>query len=96
MPEETQIKLYRDYLYVDFLKCFKRFFSIKNIESPNQHSYYSWENSKYREFMLDILTNLEPRYEERGVELIRELDEFTEVYFFNRGTYEIGFQINHK
>lgn len=46
--------------------------------------------------MLGILQNLEPRREESGVMLIRELDEFTEVFFFNRGTYEIGFEINHK
>ena len=46
--------------------------------------------------MKSILTNLEPRFEEKGVELIRELDEFTEVYFFTRGTYEIGFEINRK
>ena len=46
--------------------------------------------------MKSILTNLEPRYVDKGVELIRELDEFTEVYFFNRGVYEIGFEINHK
>lgn len=46
--------------------------------------------------MKDILSNLEPRFEEKEVELIRELDEFTEVYFFNRGTYEIGFEINHQ
>ena len=46
--------------------------------------------------MKSILTSLEPRFVEKGVELIRELDEFTEVYFFNRGVYEIGFEINHK
>ena len=28
--------------------------------------------------------------------MVKELDEFTEVYFFNKGTYEIGFEIDHK
>lgn len=46
--------------------------------------------------MLDIMKSLEPRYEERDVTLVNELDEFTEVYFFNKGTYEIGFEINHQ
>ena len=39
---------------------------------------------------------LEPRHEEKDVILIHELDEFNEVYFFNRGMYEIGFEINRK
>ena len=46
--------------------------------------------------MLSILRNLEPRREENGVMLINELDEFNEVFFFNSGIYDIGFEINHK
>ena len=46
--------------------------------------------------MMQLMQYLEPRQEERGVELIKELDEFTEVFFFYRGTYEIGFEINHQ
>ena len=46
--------------------------------------------------MLSILQHLEPRREDKGVMLVRELDEFNEVFFFNRGIYEIGFEINHK
>lgn len=46
--------------------------------------------------MLSILQNLEPRREEKNVTLIRELDEFNEVLFFNKGVYEVGFEINHK
>ena len=46
--------------------------------------------------MLSILRNLEPRRVDGDVMLVRELDEFTEVYFFNKGIYEIGFEINHK
>lgn len=46
--------------------------------------------------MMQLLTSLEPRHEEKGVELIKELDEFTEVFFFNRGSYDIGFDINHQ
>ena len=45
--------------------------------------------------MLSILRNLEPRREENGVMVIRELDEFDEVIFFNSGIYDIGFEINH-
>lgn len=87
--------IFRNYLYRDFLKSFRRFFTIKN-PAGQWPSYFTWDNQKYQNFMLGILQNLEPRREESGVMLIRELDEFTEVFFFNRGTYEIGFEINHK
>lgn len=46
--------------------------------------------------MMDVLMNLEPRFVQKNVELIRELEEYTEVYFFTRGTYEIGFKINYE
>ena len=45
---------------------------------------------------MDVLSNLEPRLFEKDYELIRELDEYTEVYFFTRGMYEIGFKINYE
>jgi len=45
---------------------------------------------------MDVLMNLEPRFVKKDMELIRELEEYTEVYFFNRGTYDIGFKINYK
>lgn len=96
LPKETQIFIYRNYLYCDFLKSFRRFFSIRNPSSAFQPSFYTWENQKYQNFMLSILQYLEPRREEKGVMLVRELDEFNEVYFFNRGIYEIGFEINHR
>lgn len=45
--------------------------------------------------MVNIMENLEPRKEENDVILIKELDEFNEVIFFIRGTYIIGYSINH-
>lgn len=42
------------------------------------------------------MRNLEPRLEQKNIVLVDELDEFNEVYFFNEGTYEIGFDINHQ
>lgn len=42
------------------------------------------------------MRSLEPRFEQRDIVLVNELDEFTEIYFFSKGTYEIGFEINRQ
>jgi len=46
--------------------------------------------------MNDFLTSLEPRSELAGKIIFNELDDFTEVLFFNVGAIAIGFNINHK
>lgn len=55
-----------------------------------------WSDPPYRSFMLSILKRLEPRYEEAQQLMIEELDEFSEVTFFMRGSYVIGYSINNK
>ena len=37
---------------------------------------------------------MEPRHEDKETILINELDEQTEVLFFDNGTYEVGYEIN--
>ena len=44
--------------------------------------------------MIDLLSTLEPRKEEKGTILLNELDEVNEVIFFDNGAYEIGYEIN--
>lgn len=46
--------------------------------------------------MTSILSQLEPRKEEADTILIRELDDFREILFFNIGSLDIGFEINKK
>ena len=46
--------------------------------------------------MSEFLNSLEPRIELAGSIIFKELDDFTEVLFFNKGTVAIGFNINHK
>ena len=46
--------------------------------------------------MIDMLRRLEPRREEAGVVLHKELDEVNEVNFILNGMFEIGFEINRK
>jgi len=46
--------------------------------------------------MTDFLASLEPRSEISGNIIFNELDDFTEILFFNVGTIAIGFNINRK
>ena len=46
--------------------------------------------------MMQILTNLEPRFERAGTTVIDELEEFNEIIFVNQGTILIGYEINKK
>ena len=46
--------------------------------------------------MTDVLRNLEPRAEPKDTILFYELDDFTEILFFNKGQCDIGFEINRK
>ena len=46
--------------------------------------------------MMQILMNLEPRYEEQGTQLFQELDEFNDIIFVQKGIVAIGYEINKK
>jgi len=39
---------------------------------PKYVEYYTWDHPEYREFMMDILTNLIPRCQEEGSFIIEE------------------------
>ena len=56
----------------------------------------TWEDSSYREFMLAILSHLEPRFEKKGTVLFEELQEISEVIFIGKGTIDIGYEINRQ
>jgi hypothetical protein len=44
--------------------------------------------------MVETLSRLEPRREFKGVILFNELDDFTEILFFNKGTVDLGYELN--
>mmetsp|Transcript_24293 Transcript_24293/g.37503 ORF Transcript_24293/g.37503 Transcript_24293/m.37503 type:complete len:165 (+) Transcript_24293:1639-2133(+) len=58
------------------------------------HSRYTWDDSSYRGFMMQVLSNLEPRQEKKDTILFSELAEFDEVIFFMKGSFDIGYSIN--
>ena len=43
------------------------------------------KNQEYRNFMLDIMLNLEPVQYSKGTIIINELDEVNEVIFIEKG-----------
>lgn len=46
--------------------------------------------------MTELLTRLEPRKEKADTILFTELDDFTEILFFNKGQVDCGFEINRR
>lgn len=46
--------------------------------------------------MTNILRSLEPRLEFEDTIIHEELDDMTEVLFFNKGIIDIGFEINRR
>ena len=94
MPDSVQLCIFQDYLYEEFIKVFHRFFTIKNVFSKHQHSYYRWENANYVTFMIEILSELEPIYCQRNYIHFHELEEQNEIIFIQEGSYDIGFEVN--
>ena len=94
LPVEQREKIYKDYMFSDFLKKFNRTFEFPNYDSRNKHAYYTWYNEPYANFMFDVLSFLEPRKEEKNEIIIDENEEVSEVIFFVTGTLAVGFELN--
>ena len=67
LPEDVIIKIYK-FLYSEFLKEFRGFFTffknekqISNVRSIRT-DIYSWNDHEYQQFIIEIMTNLEPRH----------------------------------
>jgi hypothetical protein len=78
------------------LQKFTDFFLLKknpNASLYNTH-YYTWHDQEYRDFMYQLIQNLEPFCEKRNTVLKEELDEFNEIMFVNKGRVVIGYEIN--
>lgn len=62
--------------------------------SVGNRNFYTWFDCNYRDFMINILQNLEPIYHSKGTQIAGELDEFGEVLFVEKGLIYIGYEIN--
>ena len=96
LPIDTQVMMYKEFLFEEFLTKYKRTFCFRNYELVDQPAFYNWDNPSYRNFMFDLLKCLEPRSQEKDQVVFRELDEVNEVIFFTKGCIDIGFEINRK
>ena len=59
LPEETQNKLYTDFLYFEFLSTFRETFAIPKAVGSSKYIlskvFYTWEDQNYREFIMGVL-----------------------------------------
>ena len=46
--------------------------------------------------MVTLLSHLEPRSEEAGTVLFKTIEEVDEIFFIEKGTVDIGFEINRE
>ena len=102
LPVDVQNTLYREFLYTNFLYQFRATFHIPKDPEENESNehlsevFYSWSDQPYREFMMEVLRNLEPRLEVMGTIIFEELDDINEVIFVQKGSVDIGFEVNKK
>ena len=62
--------------------------------NPRQYSFYTFSDQVYSDFMMNVMQNLEPIQLKKKTQIFDELEEVQLIYFFMKGTYEIGFSIN--
>jgi hypothetical protein len=60
LPLEVHQQIYSKFMFKNFLKNFSRYFSIPNHQSTHQYAFYTWQNSEYQRFMIDVMKMLEP------------------------------------
>lgn len=98
LPPEVQDKLISGFLFNQFLSKFSDFFRLQKggntILGDVSRNYYTWVDQNYRDFMNTLLTNLEPRRDNKHSILVDELDEFNEISFISKGQVVIGYEIN--
>lgn len=77
-------------LHANFIHKFYSFFRIKKING----NCYHWGDPDYKQFMLNVLFSLEPRYYPKHTRLIEELMPVDEITFISNGKVGIGFNVN--
>lgn len=57
---------------------------------------YTWDDQQYRDFMMGIISILEPRFEEKNEIIQRPAQEISEIYFIMEGTVDVGYEISRQ
>ena len=58
------------------------------------YPFWDWKDDQYEKFMLSILQALEVRNFDKKQYIFKELEECHEVYFIQKGYYNVGYEIN--
>ena len=79
-------------MFKNFLYLFKEYFSMKRDAEETQAASqarktknYTWEDSQFAAFMMQIMQNLEPRKYEKNELIFFESEEVEEVLFVCQG-----------
>lgn len=94
LPNSVMLRIFKDFLYPEFLESTNELFKIPNYEAKLSYSYYNFSTEPFREFMLQLMLFLEIKLELENQIIVDENGEWMEVIFFNKGLFGIGFSIN--
>jgi hypothetical protein len=94
LPQDVQNRIYKDFLFSTFIRRFRHFLQLKNMQSKHKHAYLNWESSVYSNFMRLFLGFLEPVTYPSGAIIYNEFDNVTLVNFIYQGQVDIGYDIN--
>ena len=98
LPEYVSNKLLIGFLFGDFVNKYTVFFKIKRGEGvlSTSSSYFTLVDQPYREFMMMLVTSLEPNKDKRRTILLNELEAVDQVTFVLSGKVVLGYEINNE
>ena len=96
LPIEVNRKIIIEFLFNDFIKCFKNLFEFKKWQSALNHNYYTFGDLLYSNFMSALVENLHPLKIEKNEMILSELDEVFDAFFVCNGQYDIGYEMNKR
>lgn len=97
---EENLALAQDMLNVeersDFMRDIKR--KSKNIRwlKYRKFPFHDWDSLPYQNFMSSLLRLLETRFFHRKDVIAKELEQSLEMYFVQKGKFDVGYEINKK
>lgn len=99
LPSKQQDQIYFKFLFADFINKFKYFLIVEksiSFKSINQTSraFMTQIDRPYTEYVIMLLTKLEPRFEPRHTIIYDELEDVDDMMFVTKGTVLIGYEIN--
>lgn len=84
-------------MFNNFLFQFKTYFLLVQDNPLNlrlRSKYYSWDDSQWSSYMMDIMRNLEPRHFTVGETIYDDMEEVEEIIFVVSGFYTVGYTVN--